>query len=236
MDLQAVKSADGAVLAAAAAATQRNAASLAHEAEALALEGYAGRACTLAGLAVEEVGKVVGFAALAGMPEQLRAQAPVGRMLGWHQLKQVTGGLLAAVRAGPPDSGAALLAMPAGDIDQVLNGLEEPADEADYLKRAGMYVDINRDGEISAPARITTDEADRQIDRARQATQAARSLLDPAVQLVVAHPSAGEVELTRAAVSAIIRAGSSRTSGAAADVVVWAVRTLIAVRRNDLTV
>src|SRR5262245_58615021 len=53
--------------------------------------GRLARAYSLAGLAVEEVGKAGSLAALAALPEHMRARAPVGRLLAWHQLKLVKG-------------------------------------------------------------------------------------------------------------------------------------------------
>jgi AbiV family abortive infection protein len=87
----AVKAATGPELAAGAVAAARNADGLLRHAEVLAGAHYAARAYSLAALAVEEVGKAAGLGALAIMPEGLKAQAPVGRMLEWHQLKQAVG-------------------------------------------------------------------------------------------------------------------------------------------------
>jgi AbiV len=116
VDLRAVKTATGPELATAAAATSRNACDLLRDAELLAGVHSTARAYCLAALAVEEVGKAACLASLAGMPEGLKARAQVGRMLGWHQLKQATGQLIAAVPFGPPGLGARLLAMPASDL------------------------------------------------------------------------------------------------------------------------
>lgn len=91
MDLGAVKAATEPELAAAAAAAARNAGDLVRDAEVLAGVHSTARAYGLAALAVEEVGKAVSLAKLAGMPDALKARAPVGRMLAWHQLKQATG-------------------------------------------------------------------------------------------------------------------------------------------------
>ena len=89
--LRAVKEAPVRVLARGAVAAARNARGLVQDAELLSGAGRLARAYSLAGLAVEEVGKAGSLAALAAMPENLRARAPVGRMLEWHQMKLVAG-------------------------------------------------------------------------------------------------------------------------------------------------
>src|SRR5215469_764143 len=97
VDLGAVKAAPGCVLAQGAVAAARNACGLVEDAELLFRTGRRARAYSLAGLAVEEVGKADCLAALAAMPEKVRARAPIGRMLEWHQLKLVVGQLTASV-------------------------------------------------------------------------------------------------------------------------------------------
>src|SRR5215469_11876071 len=109
MDLRAVKAATGPELAAGAAAAARNAGSLVRDAEVLADGRYMPRAYSLAALAVEEVGKAVSLVGLAGIPEAVKAQAPVRRMLEWHQFKQAAGLLIAAVPYGPPGLATRLL-------------------------------------------------------------------------------------------------------------------------------
>ena len=89
MDLAAVKQAPAWALAEGAVAAARNAHCLVEDGELLSGAGRLARAFSLAGLAVEEVGKAGGLATLAAMPENLRARAPVGRMLEWHQMKLV---------------------------------------------------------------------------------------------------------------------------------------------------
>jgi AbiV family abortive infection protein len=187
MDLAAVKVASGPELTAAAAAAAENAADLVDEAELLSVSRHASRACSLAALAVEEVGKAHGLAALAGMRPNVRAQAPVGRMLGWHAFKQVTGQLVAVVQAGPCSVADSLLELPAAELTALLSGLEEPAEEADRLKRAGLYVDINAGG-LSVPGQITGADLRRQLGNARDAVGATMALLDPREQACLAHP------------------------------------------------
>jgi len=63
----------------------------------LADAGSMSRAYSLAALAVEEAGKAASLVLLTVMPETLRARAPAGAMLEWHQLKQVQGLLMAGV-------------------------------------------------------------------------------------------------------------------------------------------
>src|SRR5215469_972811 len=97
VDLGSVKAAPTPVLLRGAIAAAMNAQDLLYDAEVLAEAGSAARAYSLATLAVEEAGKAGSLVLLAMMPGDLRAQAPVGRMLEWHQLKQVQGLLIAAV-------------------------------------------------------------------------------------------------------------------------------------------
>ena len=76
-----MKDAPERALARGAVAAARNAHSLLEDAELLSGAGRPARAYSLAGIAVEEVGKACSLAALAAMPEMVRARAPVGRML-----------------------------------------------------------------------------------------------------------------------------------------------------------
>ena len=87
-----------------------NAQGLLDDAELLCAAGRHARGYALAALAVEEAGKAADLTALAVMPVSLRAQAPVGRMLEWHQLKLVGGLLITAVPLGT--SSVQLAAMP----------------------------------------------------------------------------------------------------------------------------
>ena len=192
----------------------------------LAAAHHAGRACALAALAVEEVGKSKGLTALAGMPDSLRAQAPLRRMMEWHGLKQAAGGLIAMVQARPSMVAATLADLPERDLDQVLSSLVGPADTADRLKRAGLYADVTASG-LSVPNQITGAEVVRQITRARQAADAAMAMADPREQARVVTPNDESTELTRRSIRAIARAGNTRTPAAGADVLVRAVRELI---------
>jgi len=224
VDLRAVKAASRAELSSCAAAAARNARDLLHDAEALADSRSRGRAYSLAVLAVEESGKAAGLTALAGLPNGMRTHAAIGRLLQWHQLKQVGGLLMAAVTFEAPGVAAKLAAMPATQVTQILRSLGVSADEADRLKRRGLYVDMDPSGRIREPSEITEAEVTRQIERARQATASAVMLLDPEVQARIARPPAEAMELCGALASALTLAGYSRTPEAAAEVILDAIR------------
>lgn len=226
MDLGAVKVATAPELIAGAVAAVRNAADLVRDAEILAEAHSTARAYVLSALAVEEVGKGGSLACLAAMPDALKARAPVGRMLEWHQLKQATGQLVAVVPYAPTSLAARLLAMPEEDLPQVLSALEIPAEEADRLKRGGLYVDISRGGRIHEPSQITETAATCQLARARLAVGGARLMLDPNEQARLVHLPEEEVELARAAFDALATMGYARTPDAATDVITRMISTL----------
>ena len=204
----------------------RNALDLLYDAQVLAEAGCAARAYSLAALAVEEAGKVSSLGLLTVMPEAVRARAPVGRMLEWHQLKQVQGLLIAAAPCRIPEIAPWLAAMPADELAQVLSSLDAPADEADRLKRRGLYVDVGRGGRIREPSEITEADVLSQLARAGRASSAAGQLLEPELQAWLASGPAETVELSRAAVSALTEAGYARNPVAAADVVLNAISKL----------
>lgn len=218
-----MRAATGPQLVAFAVAATANARGLLTDAQILARADRKPRAYSLAALAVEECGKAVSLAALAMLPDDLKAHAPVGRLLGWHQLKQVGGLLIASVTYCPPGLAAKLAAMTAADLAQILGALEEPADEADRLKRRGFYVDMDRAGRIREPSDITEAEVTNHLARAVQAVSSASTLLDPAVQAMMTNPPAEGVELSRAVVSALADAGDARTPEAAAHVILEAI-------------
>ena len=224
MDLRAVKAASRAELSACAAAAARNAHELLYDAEALAGSGSRGRAYSLAVLAVEESGKAAGLTALAALPNGMRTHAAAGRLLRWHQLKQVGGLLIAAVTFEAPGVAAKLAAMPDTQVTQILRSLSVSADEADRLKRRGLYVDMGPDGRIREPSDITQAEVSSQLARARQAAASAGMLLDPEVQGRFARPPAEAIELCGALASALTQAGHTRTPEAAADVILDGIR------------
>lgn len=205
-------------LAACAIAAARNAQSLLDDAELLAGAGRIGRAYSLAVLAVEECGKAMDLSALAVMPPRLRARAPLGRMLHWHQLKLVGGLLIAMLPLG--SVGPKVAVMSADEVAHILSTLNTSADEADRLKRRGFYVDIDRSGRLREPSEITESELASQLSRARQAAASGTSvLLGLDVHARLAHPPAEAVELIQELVSALAEAGNDRTPNAAADVI-----------------
>jgi AbiV family abortive infection protein len=226
VDLRAVKAASRTELSACACAAARNANGLLHDAEMLARSGAAARAYSLAALAVEESGKAACLCALSLLPKRLRTRAPVGRLLEWHQLKQVGGLLLAVVTMDAPGLAPKLAAMPAARARQILCSLNVPAEESDRLKRRGLYVDMDRAGRIREPSEITDAEVTSQLARARQAAHSAGWLLGPEAQARLANPPAEAVELARALVSVMPQAGRARTPDAAVDVLLNTVSKL----------
>jgi AbiV family abortive infection protein len=222
VDLRAVKASAQPELAVCAIAAARNAQGLLDDAELLARAGRTGRAYALAVLAVEECGKAMELTALAVMPPRVRARAPLGRMLQWHQLKLVGGLLIAVLPIGTVGSRVAV--MSADELAHIARILDAPADEADRLKRRGFYVDMDRSGRVRDPSEITKSELASQLGRARQATASGISLLlGPDVHARLAHPPAGAVELIQELVSALAAAGCDRTPKAAAEVILTSV-------------
>jgi len=213
-----VKAAPTPVLIRSTIAAARNAQDLLNDAKVLAEAGRKARAYSLAALAVEEVGKAASLITLTVMPETLRAQAPVGRLLQWHQLKQAEGLFMAAMPYRLPELAPRLAVMPAGELAQVLTAMDAPADEADRLKRRGLYVDVDRGARIREPSEISEAEVLSQLARAGQAASAAAQLLEPEIQAWLVNPVAEAVELSRAAVSVLTEVSDARTPEAAANV------------------
>ena len=221
-----MKDAPALVLARGSVAAARNARGLVQDAEILSGAGRLARAYSLAGLAVEEVGKAGSLAALAAMPENLRARAPLGRMLEWHQWKLVTGQLIAAVPFGAPGVAAKFGTTPLSEVAEILDNARAFAPDVDRLKQRGLYVDVDRSGQIREPSEVTADELREQLDRARRAASAANALLDPSAPLWLANPGAVAVEFSRALVSACCETGSARSPEAAAGVLLNAASKL----------
>jgi AbiV family abortive infection protein len=221
-----VKAAATPVLVKCAVAAAANARGLLDDAELLSAAARPARAYALAALAVEEAGKAASMTALAMMPAGVRAKARVGRMLEWHQLKLVGGMLIAAVPFGARTTAAQLAAMPASQVADVLDNAQMLAEDQDRLKQRGLYVDIDRGGQVRLPCEVTGADVAAQLRRARQAVSAASVLLDPGAPGFLADPPAESIELGRALVSALAEAGYSRTAEAAADVVLNMVRKL----------
>jgi AbiV family abortive infection protein len=226
VDLRAIKAARRSDLSACAMAAARNAQELVHDSELLAGSGSAARAYSLAALAVEECGKAASLATLALLPKRQRQQAPVGKLLEWHQLKQVGGLLIAAISLEEPGLAPRLAAMPPARTTQILKTLNASADEADRLKRRGLYVDMDRRGRIREPSEITDSEVECQLELARQAAGSAGLLLNPEVQARLANPSPEAIELARALVYELSQVGTARTPEAAAEVMLNAVNSI----------
>jgi AbiV family abortive infection protein len=218
VDLAAVKEAPADALVRGAVAAARNACGLVDDAELLSGAGRLARAYSLGGLAVEEVGKAGSLVTLAAMPETLRARAPAGRMLEWHQLKLVAGQLIAAVPILAPGLGTRFVTMPVSEVAEILDKAQASAQAAHRLKQRGLYVDVDRSGHVREPSEVTAGEVREQLARARQAASAAKALLDPSAPTWLASPGAAGAEFSRALVSAFGETGHARSPEAAADV------------------
>ena len=203
-----------------------NAQDLLDDAEVLSAAGRHARAYALAALAVEEAGKAASLGSLAIMPLSLRAQAPLGRMLEWHQLKLVGGMLIAAVPHGHRTVAAQLSAMPPSQVAGILDNAQALAHDQDRLKQRGLYADMDSGGQVRLPSEVGEADVAAQLGLARQAVSSARALIDPAMPAFLANPPAEVVEFCRALVSAFAKARSGRTAQAAADVFLEAVSKL----------
>lgn len=221
-----MKEAAASKLAECAVGAAANAQGLLDDAELLSAVARPARAYALAALAVEESGKAFGLSALAVMPRRLRAQAPVGRLLEWHQLKLVGGLLIAAVPFGTRTLAAQLQAMPPTQVAGILNNAQALAQDVDRLKQRGLYADIDRCGRVQLPSEVTDADVAVQLDLARQSVMSASVLLGPSMRARLVHPPAEVVEFCQALIGALAEAGSSRTPRAAANVLLEAVRTL----------
>ena len=160
------------------------------------------------------------------MPGNLRARAPVGRMLAWHQMKLVTGQLIAAVPFGAPGVAPRFVTTPLTEVAEILDDARASAQDVDRLKQRGLYVDVDRSGRVREPSEVTADELRVQLSRARRAASAASALLDPGAPLWLANPGADAVEFSRAVVSAFGATGHARSPEAAAEVLVNAASKL----------
>ncbi|MGN6796482.1 MAG: AbiV family abortive infection protein [Streptosporangiaceae bacterium] len=226
MDLGAVKAAGRTELTACAIASALNAQGLLDDAEVLAARGSRARAYALAVLAVEESGKTGCLAALAVLPHRMRTRTVAGRMLQWHQLKQIGGLLTATVTYGEPGLAVKLASMPSAQATQIVSSLSLPADEADHLRRRSLYVDMDRSGRSRTPSEITDAEVARQLGRARQAVASATLILDPQLQARIANPPAEAMELANALALALTRASRADTPEDATKVMLDAVGQL----------
>jgi AbiV family abortive infection protein len=222
VDLRAVKTASRQELAECAVAAARNAQDLLGDAELLSGVGRNGPAFSLAVLSIEETGKSMDMSILAALPESFKARAPLRRLLEWHALK-LAGGLVLSVL---PFGGVAskIAAMGPDEVAQHLSILFGPAEEADRLKRRGVYVDLERGGHISQPSEITEAEVTIQLDLARQAAESvARVILAPGFLAWLADPPPEGLELAEDLVTALTEGGRTKTPQAATKVIVQAV-------------
>lgn len=216
MDLQAVKTVPTPDLIECAIGAAVNAQGLLDDAELLSTAGRHARAYALAALAVEEAGKAASLTALAAMPVSLREQAPVGRMLEWHQLKLVGGLAITAIPLGTVAE--QLEVMPPSQVAGIMQDAQVLAQDVDELKQLGLYADIDPSGRVRLPTEVTQADVATQLGRARMAVSSASVLLAPGSAARIANPPAVAVELVRAMLTAFAEAGSGRTAEAAAEV------------------
>jgi AbiV family abortive infection protein len=222
VDLRPVKLASSQQLADYAVATARNSRDLLQDAELLASAGRYGPAFSLATLAIEESGKSVDLAVLAAMPAKFRARAPLRGLLQSHALKLVAGLVVADLPFGRV--AAKLARMSPDDLVKRLHDMFEPADNADRLKRRGLYVDLGPNG-LRTPSDITESDVAAHLARARQAADStANVILGPEFQAWLAHPPQDGLELADDLVAVLTEAGRAKTPDAATAVVVEAIR------------
>src|SRR5260221_12853939 len=134
------------------------------------------------------------------MPVSLRAQAPAGRLREWHKRKLISGMLIAA---GPPGPGprtmaAQFAAMAPERVAEILDNAQTLGQDQDRLKQRGLYVDIDRSGQVRLPSEVTVADVAAQLRQARRAVSSASVLLDPRAPPFLANPRARAVELWRA--------------------------------------
>jgi len=226
VDLAAVRVAPVPLLACGAVAAARNVLTLVEDAEVLSAAGRPARAYSLAVLAVEELGKAGSLSVLAAMPENVRAQAPIGRLLEWHQMKLLKGTLLTEVQVGPAGVCARLAAGPFADLEEMVEDAEASARDEDRVRLRGLYVDVDHSGRVQQPSEVTAPEVLEQLARARRAASVASEMLDPGALERIANPDPCTVEFSRAMINAFRAIGKNRSPEAAADVVLSAASEL----------
>ena len=133
---------------------------------------------------------------------------------------------MTAMTVEAPGMAAKLAAMPAAQAKQIVSSLAAPMEEADRLKRRGLYVDMDRRGRIREPSEITEADLAAALDRARDVAYSAELLLGPRMQAQLANPPPEVIKLARVLVSAATRARHGRTPDAAVDVFLAAVAGL----------
>jgi AbiV family abortive infection protein len=227
VDLAAVKTAPVPLLASGAVAAASNVLGLVEDAEVLSGAGRQARAYSLAVLAVEELGKAGNLTYLAAMPENVRARAPVGRLLEWHQLKLVKGTLLATVQYEPSVVCPKLATRSVSEVAEILDDVQAFARDEDRVRLRGLYVDVDQSGQVTQPSEITGAQVREQLDRARQAASVASDLLDPGAHDRIAHPEPCTVEFSRALISSFGVVGHSRSPEAAADMLLDATNRVL---------
>lgn len=213
-------------LVACAVAAVTNAQGLLADAELLSEAGHRARACSLAVLAIEEVGKAVSMLALSLVPEKLKGQARVGRMLEWHELKLAGGLLVGLLPQGEGSAVARLASIPRTELARMVRDSDLVARNQDRLKLAGLYVDMDHQGSVRQPSEVTEADVADQLGRAKQAVQCASVLLDPSAPTRQARPPKESVQFAVALVQALADAGSGRTTKDAVDIMVETVNTL----------
>jgi len=202
-------------------AAAENASELLGDAELLSGAGRHARGNSLAVLGVEEFGKAVSLMTLVVMPEGLRAQAPLRRMLEWHQLKLVGGLLMAVADFGRPPCVAGRLAdLPGRDLAEMLRQTAAWAQDADRLKLRGLYADMDQRGRIQRPSEVTEDEIRKHLVQAIQIVSPAALIGDLAARAGLSDTPTEAVEMSRALVSALAEAGDASSAEAAASVMV----------------
>src|SRR5260221_3303381 len=133
------------------------------------------------------------------MPVSLRAQAPAGRLREWHQRKLTSGMLIAAVPpgTGPRTMAAQFAAMAPERVAEILANAQTLGQDQDRLKQRGLYVDIDRSGQVRLPSEVTVADVAAQLRQARRAVSSASVLLDPRTPAFLANPPAEAIELWR---------------------------------------
>jgi hypothetical protein len=142
-------------------------------------------------------------------------------------MKLVHGLLVAAVPFGDPEVAARLVITPLSEVAETLDDAQASAQEVDRLGQRGLYVEVDRSGQVREPSEVTAAEVRRQLDRARRAAAAVNALLDPGAPRRLADPGAAGDEYSRALVSAFGETRSARSPEAAADVLLNAASRLL---------
>ena len=177
-----------------------------------------GQTYSQAALAVEEFGKAAGVMALAMMPDEIRARAPVKELLERHLLKHCGALLTAALGFGGEKLIAEnIAAMPVAAIAEMLESLMAQARAADGGKMRGIYADIAADGTIREPSQVTEHEAREQLASARETAAVADKLVAPLTLAALAELPQSALDLSSALFSMWLDSGPATTSQEAAQ-------------------